>query len=64
RLFAAYAADPRLMGADWAARVPGGAEATVRHIGDYIAGMTDRFAIDRYAEIFGRAEVPAALAHV
>ncbi|MGN6690371.1 MAG: deoxyguanosinetriphosphate triphosphohydrolase, partial [Sphingopyxis sp.] len=37
--------------------------ATVRHIGDYIAGMTDRFAIDRYAEIFGRDAVPAALAH-
>jgi dGTPase len=64
RLFAAYADDPRLMGPDWAARLPGEECATTRHIGDYIAGMTDRFAIDRYAEIFGRADVPEALAHV
>src|SRR3546814_4276292 len=43
RLFAAYVDDPRHMGADWAARLPDGdASATVRHIGDYIAGMTDR----------------------
>ncbi|MEQ8310110.1 MAG: deoxyguanosinetriphosphate triphosphohydrolase [Sphingopyxis sp.] len=63
-LFAAYAADPRLMGDDWSARLPAGECAINRHIGDYIAGMTDRFAIDRYAEIFGRAAVPAALAHV
>jgi len=63
RLFAAYADDPRLMGADWSSRVPGEICATVRHIGDYIAGMTDRFAIDRYADIFGRDAVPEALAH-
>lgn len=64
RLFAAYADDPRLMGEDWSSRIPGEECATVRHIGDYIAGMTDRFAIDRYADIFGRDAVPAALAHV
>ena len=64
RLFATYSDHPRLMGADWSARVPGEEEATVRHICDYIAGMTDRFAIDRYAEIFGRDQVPEALAHV
>lgn len=63
RLFAAYADHPRLMGADWSARVPGEECATTRHIGDYIAGMTDRFAIDRFGEIFGRDQVPAALAH-
>ncbi|WP_332816506.1 deoxyguanosinetriphosphate triphosphohydrolase [Sphingopyxis sp.] len=63
RLFAAYADDPRLMGEDWSSRVPGEECATVRHIGDYIAGMTDRFAIDRFAGIFGRDAVPAALAH-
>ena len=62
-LFRAYIDDPRLMAADWASRVPEGESAMVRHIGDYIAGMTDRFAIDRYAEIFGREAVPEALAH-
>ncbi|WP_260582597.1 deoxyguanosinetriphosphate triphosphohydrolase [Sphingopyxis sp. PET50] len=64
RLFDAYRADPRLMGADWSSRIPGEESATIRHVGDYIAGMTDRFAIDRYAEIFGRTEVPEALGHV
>jgi len=63
RLFEAYANDPGLMGEDWSARLPEEECATVRHIGDYIAGMTDRFAIDRYAEIFGRDAVPEALAH-
>ncbi|MDK2761718.1 MAG: deoxyguanosinetriphosphate triphosphohydrolase [Sphingopyxis sp.] len=63
QLFAAYAKEPRLMGEDWSARLPDGECATNRHIGDYIAGMTDRFAIDRYAEIFGRDAVPEALAH-
>ncbi|UKK85634.1 deoxyguanosinetriphosphate triphosphohydrolase [Sphingopyxis sp. BSN-002] len=64
RLFEAYANDPRLMGDDWSSRLPGEECATVRHIGDYIAGMTDRYATDRYAEIFGRDAVPEALAHV
>ena len=63
RLFAAYADNPGLMGEDWSSRVPKEECATVRHIGDYIAGMTDRFAIDRYADIFGRDAVPEALAH-
>ena len=62
-LFAAYADDPRLMGADWASRLPDETGARARHIGDYIAGMTDRFAIDRFAGIFGRDAVPEALAH-
>ena len=63
RLFAAYVDDPRRMGEDWAGRLPEGEAATIRHIGDYIAGMTDRFAIDRYAEIYGRDAVPPELAH-
>ena len=63
RLFAAYVDDPRRMGEDWGGRLPEGEAATIRHIGDYIAGMTDRFAIDRYAEIYGRDAVPPELAH-
>jgi len=62
-LFAAYVDDPRRMGEDWAARLPDGETATIRHIGDYIAGMTDRFAIDRFAELHGRDAVPEALKH-
>lgn len=52
-LFAAYEADPRLMDT-WFARLPETEPARSRHIADYIAGMTDRFAISRHAEIYGR----------
>lgn len=60
-LFAAYAADPASMGGDWQARLPDDDTARARHIADYIAGMTDRFALDRFAEIHGPSAVPAAL---
>ena len=36
--------------------------ARSRHIADYIAGMTDRFAISAYARIFG--ETPEGLSNV
>lgn len=62
-LFGAYADQPQLMGGNWAARLPGDATGAHRHIADYIAGMTDRFAIDRFAEIFGTKAVPDALRH-
>ncbi|HEY0959695.1 MAG TPA: deoxyguanosinetriphosphate triphosphohydrolase [Novosphingobium sp.] len=51
-LFAAYSATPSLMG-EWFARLPDAEPARSRHIADYIAGMTDRFAISRHAEIYG-----------
>ena len=60
-LFTAYAEDPGLMSGDWQARLPEDATARARHIADYIAGMTDRFALDRYAEICGCDAVPADL---
>ena len=60
-LFSAYADDPVLMGEDWAARLPADNPQRARHIADYIAGMTDRFALNRFAEIYGAAAVPAGL---
>ncbi len=60
-LFAAYFADARLMGQDWSARLPNDDTARARHIADFIAGMTDRFALDRFAELYGAEMVPAAL---
>ena len=60
-LFAAYADQPATMGGDWQARLPDDETERARHIGDYIAGMTDRFALDRYAEMFGRDAVPEEL---
>ena len=51
-LFAAYQADPGLLPADWrpASDDP---VAVARRIGDFIAGMTDRYAVRRHEDLFG-----------
>ena len=55
-LGAAYRADPRLLPPGWQ---HGGDEAQqLRTIGDFIAGMTDRFAIARHEEIVGPVNLP------
>lgn len=61
-LFAAYEQDPRLMNDGWVEQAMVEEPARSRHIADFIAGMTDRYAIDRYAEIFGK--VPTGLSNV
>ena len=61
-LFAAFATDPALMGEGWASRLPVAEPWRCRHVADYIAGMTDRFAISAYARIFGAA--PEGLSNV
>jgi dGTPase len=53
RLFQAYFAGPSLMPAEWAARAEAGDPA--RAVADYIAGMTDRFAIAEHARLFDGA---------
>ena len=53
RLFEAYLADPSAMPPDWAARACQGGRA--RAVADYIAGMTDRFAIAEHARLFDDA---------
>ncbi len=53
-LYAAFAQDPALMEAGWASRLPADEPQRSRHIADYIAGMTDRFAISSHAAIYGR----------
>jgi dGTPase len=60
-LFDAYCADPALLPKGWR---PGSADrqSTLRAIGDFVAGMTDRYAVRRYAEIAGENAVPAELA--
>jgi dGTPase len=52
RLFAAYMADPSAMPPGWAAKAEQGERA--RAVADYIAGMTDRFAINENARLFDR----------
>jgi dGTPase len=62
RLFAAYHQQPALMGDSWHESLPAAEPARSRHIADFIAGMTDRYATQRYRDIFG--EVPEGLSNV
>ena len=57
-LFAAYRADPALMPGEWAKRLPADEPWLSRHIADFIAGMTDRYAIARYREVVGPIDLP------
>ena len=62
RLFAAYHQEPALLSPGWLERLPEGEPERSRHIADFIAGMTDRYAIERYRLIFGG--VPEGLTNV
>ncbi|MGX7926663.1 deoxyguanosinetriphosphate triphosphohydrolase [Tsuneonella sp. HG094] len=55
RLFAAYDQDPATLPDAWRAAMPTQEPQRSRHLADFIAGMTDRFAIDQCTRIFGRA---------
>lgn len=55
-LFGCYVADPHEMPDDFAARAD-----RPRAVADYIAGMTDRYALREYHRLVGRAPFPAAL---
>jgi len=56
-LAAAYRADPTLLPGAWQ---HGGSQVQqLRTIGDFIAGMTDRFAIARHEELVGPVNLPA-----
>ena len=57
-LFAAYRTDPTLMPGDWPARLPTDEPWRSRHIADFIAGMTDRYAVARYCEAIGPIDLP------
>ena len=58
-LAAAYRADPGRLPAGWRGDDAGEVE-TVRAVGDFIAGMTDRYAIARHRELVGPVELPEA----
>jgi dGTPase len=57
-LFAAYSNDSSLLPEGWRARLTGNEPGRSRHIGDFIAGMTDRFAIKSYRAIVGPIDLP------
>ena len=56
-LAAAYRADPPLLPSAW--QCEGDRLHQLRTIGDFIAGMTDRFAIARHEELVGPVNLPA-----
>ncbi len=55
RLFQAYCGNPAAMPADWAAKAGESEGARARAVADYIAGMTDRFALGEYRRLFDPA---------
>ncbi len=57
-LFAAYRADAVLLPEGWRTDLPEGEPDRSRHIADFIAGMTDRYAVARYREVVGAIELP------
>lgn len=57
-LFAAYRADPARMPEGWGDCLPADEPWRSRHVADFIAGMTDRYAIARYREAVGPIDLP------
>lgn len=62
RLFSAFSQDSSLLAEGWFETLPDFEPDRSRHIADFIAGMTDRYAIDQHAHIFGKT--PAGLCNV
>jgi dGTPase len=52
-LFVAYRNDVSLLPPEWRENLPDQDPARSRHIGDFLAGMTDRYATDRHRELCG-----------
>lgn len=52
-LVKAYRERPELMPESWISAMPSSEPQRTRHIADFLAGMTDRYARNRHAEIFG-----------
>ena len=59
QLWQAYCEDPARMGSQWTSTLPDSEPHRSRHIADYIAGMTDRFAIVEHARLTGTEPAPA-----
>ena len=57
-LFERYHTDPTALPAEWRANLPHAEPQRARHIADFIAGMTDRYAIARYREMIGPISMP------
>jgi dGTPase len=58
-LFTALHADPAAMAGDWAAATPADEPGRARHVGDFIAGMTDRYALSTFQRLVGPSPLPS-----
>jgi dGTPase len=43
---------------DWAAATPAAEPGRARHVADFIAGMTDRYALKTYERLIGASPLP------
>ena len=55
-------AEPEALPADWLAALPADEPGRARYVGDYVAGMTDRYALRRYEQLIGPSPLPADVA--
>ena len=62
RLYAGYSQDHARLPESWRTTLPAGEPNRGRHIADFIAGMTDRYAINCYRDLFG--STPRGLSNV
>ena len=58
RLFAAYAEDGRRLPSEWRDALPADEPGRTRHVVDFVAGMTDRYAIARHEQWVGPVSLP------
>ena len=57
-LFAAFRDNPAALPAEWRTSLPVEEPGLSRHIADYIAGMTDRYAVREYQRVVGPVTMP------
>ena len=57
-LVAVYRDDPATIPEEWRERLPSENPDRSRHIADFIAGMTDRYAVSRYRDLVGPIDLP------
>jgi len=57
-LFETYDGAPASLPAGWGERLPTEEPERARHVADFIAGMTDRYAVARYREVVGPIDLP------
>src|SRR3546814_4210514 len=50
----AYLAAPERRPEEWGGELPAGQQDRARQVGDFISGMTDRYALARYRELTGK----------